>query len=361
MLGSAISKQALLLHSPYAFVLLRFEIVRPDIQKNLDVFLFLGVLRNMENAKIIIPECLKGAKYLHPGYGPAFRKMLEQPEVMADFINSILHLDGKRKVVDLATAFEQPIDVFYPENKTFFFDAHVSTADRRYMDLELQRARHAFFVERTLIYNAYHVIHSKRIFEIAREKEKLKDNAVFRRRYELPELMSVWICNFTPRPDGPEHDDYRDYWAVYSGNDLKKKVALPVSEKIKYLIIDLPKFVKDHPAIDTRESFWLHLIALGVPAMPQTDDLIFSKAINNLLVVNASQDLLNRQAEMMTFNYSHEMDDIEAMLIDARNDGRELGHDDVFGVLRDVGVSANQIAEVQTRLAALKSQEANCK
>ena len=261
-------------------------------------FLFLGVLHDMEISKITIPECLRGVKYLHPGYGPAFRKMLEQPEVMADFINSILHLDGNRKAVDLMTAFEQPVDVFYPENKTFFFDAHVSTTDRCYMDLELQRARHAYFVDRTLIYNAYHVIHSKRVFEIAREKEKLEDNEVFRRRYELPELVSVWICNFRPRP-GCEQDDYRDCWAVYSDNDLKKKVALPVSEKIKYLIIDLPKFVKDHPAIDTRESFWLHLIAFGVPAMPQTDDPIFCKAINNLLVVNASQDLLNRQAEML--------------------------------------------------------------
>ena len=77
--------------------------------------------------------------------------------------------------------------------------------------------------------------------------------------------------------------------------------------------------------------------------------------------MNASQDLLNRQAEMMTFNYSHEMDDIEAMLIDAKNDGLEQGlergRDDVLGVLRDVGISANQIAEVRTRLAALDNHE----
>lgn len=87
--------------------------------------------------------------------------------------------------------------------------------------------------------------------------------------------------------------------------------------------------------------------------MPQTDDPIFCKAINNLLVVNASQELLNRQAEMMTFYYSHEMDDIEAMLTDAKNNTLN----DVFDVLRDVGVSANQIAEVQTRLAALDNHE----
>ena len=64
---------------------------------------------------------------------------------------------------------------------------------------------------------------------------------------------------------------------------------------------------------------------------------------------------------MMTFNYSHEMDDIEAMLIDAKNDGLEQGlergRDDVLGVLRDVGISANQIAEVRTRLAALDNHE----
>ena len=71
----------------------------------------------------------------------------------------------------------------------------------------------------------------------------------------------------------------------------------------------------------------------------------------------------------MTFNYSHEMDDIEAMLIDAKNDGREegleqglergleQGHDDVLSVLRDVGISANQIAEVRTRLAVLGNHE----
>lgn len=47
------------------------------------------------------------------------------------------------------------------------------------------------------------------------------------------------------------------------------------------------------------------------------------------------------------------MDDIEAMLTDAKNNTLN----DVFDVLRDVGVSANQIAEVQTRLAALDNHE----
>ena len=95
--------------------------------------------------------------------------------------------------------------------------------------------------------------------------------------------------------------------------------------------------------------------------MPQTDDPIFCKAINNLLVVNASQELLNRQVEMMTFNYSHEMDDYEAMLIDAKNDARTAVREEVraevraedFKVFESLGVSkeilekARRIVEVQ--------------
>ena len=45
----------------------------------------------------------------------------------------------------------------------------------------------------------------------------------------------------------------------------------------------------------------------------------------------------------MTFNYSHEMDDIEAMLIDAKNDGleqgRELERAENFKVFESLGVS----------------------
>jgi hypothetical protein len=281
---------------------------------NLDVFLFSGE-KCMESEQIIIPDVLKGKTFLDPGYGPAFRKMLEPKEVMADFINSILHLNGCEEVVDLASQFERPIDTFYPENKTLYFDAHVTTRGCQYLNIELQNAHHAFFVDRSLIYNAHHVIHSKRDFEIARKNEKIVKNEIMARRYELPQIISVWICKFSPRPE-VEHDDFRDYWGIYSGNDLAKGRTLPVSEKIKYLIIDLPKFIKTHPAIDTRESFWLHLIACGVEAMPPTNDPIFRQAIENLRIVNASQELLNRQEKAMTYNYEHEVDDYEAIIKD---------------------------------------------
>ena len=186
----------------------------------------------IENRNIIIPDCLKGQEFLHPGYGPAFRKMLEKKEVMADFINSILHLEEGKKVADLTCQFERPIDRFYPENKTLYFDAHVTTQDRQYMNIELQHATHAFFVDRTILYNTLHIIHSKHDYEIAREKEPIKKNEVMARRYELPQVISIWICNFTPR-QGVKHDGSCDFWGIYNKNDLGKDLPLPVSEKNK--------------------------------------------------------------------------------------------------------------------------------
>ena len=75
--------------------------------------------------------------------------------------------------------------------------------------------------------------------------------------------------------------------------------------------------------------------------------------------MNASQDLLNRQAEMMTFNYSHEMDDIEAMLIDAKKDGleqgRELERAENFKVFESLGVS-KEILEKARRIVEKQNE-----
>ena len=56
---------------------------------------------------------------------------------------------------------------------------------------------------------------------------------------------------------------------------------------------------------------------------------------------------------MMTFNYSHEMDDYEAMLIDAKNDARTAVREEVrtedFKVFESLGVS-REILEKARRI-----------
>ena len=58
---------------------------------------------------------------------------------------------------------------------------------------------------------------------------------------------------------------------------------------------------------------------------------------------------------MMTFNYSHEMDDIEAMLIDAKNDGRELERAENFKVFESLGVS-KEILEKARRIVEKRNE-----
>ena len=96
----------------------------------------------MQNPQVIVSEIFKGLKFLHPC------KMLEQKEILVDFLNSTLHLGNGHKVVDLTCQFERPFDRFYAENKTFYF---ITTQDRRYLNVVLQNAHHAFFIDRSIL------------------------------------------------------------------------------------------------------------------------------------------------------------------------------------------------------------------
>ncbi len=61
----------------------------------------------------------------------------------------------------------------------------------------------------------------------------------------------------------------------------------------------------------------------------------------------------------MTFNYSHEMDDYEAMLIDAKNDARTAVREEVrtedFKVFESLGVS-KEILEKARRIVEKQNE-----
>lgn len=48
-----------------------------------------------------------------------------------------------------------------------------------------------------------------------------------KRRYEIPFVFAVWICNFPINSD----KNYRDAWRIYSENSIAKNAPQPVTEK----------------------------------------------------------------------------------------------------------------------------------
>ena len=108
-----------------------------------------------------IPEILRGKRYLDPSYDPAFYALLDDEEALADFINSLLHLEDGRKIKSMKYTFNQPLILRAPEAKEIKFDIHAWTEDNRCMDIEIQRASHPFFTDRVLLYGAYLTIDGK--------------------------------------------------------------------------------------------------------------------------------------------------------------------------------------------------------
>ena len=90
--------------------------------------------------------------------------------------------------------------------------------------------------------------------------------------------------------------------------------ALPISRKNRYIIIDLPNFVKLRKGVKTREDFWLRLISRGPLQVPETEDPIFANALDRLRVSRMSPELLKALEANMFDHHEYEAIEAEAFL-----------------------------------------------
>ena len=131
------------------------------------------------------------------------------------------------------------------------------------------------------------------------------------RYYELPETVSIWLCN---DPILKPKDIYKDVWSTYSEHDVKSGYALPISRKNRYIIVDLPNFLQLRKGVKTREDFWLRLISRGPLQVPETVDPIFANALDRLRVSRMNPELLKALEANMFDHHEYEALEAEAFL-----------------------------------------------
>ena len=270
-----------------------------------------------------IPEIFEGVKYLDPKYEPAFRELFDDKVILTDFLNTILHLKEGGKIDNLEFKFESKTQFKIPERRAVTLDIFAHTEDNRFLDIEMQRAGHPFFIDRVFYYSAFLAIKGKQQYAKSADFKKLPEEEQLKRRYELPETISIWICNFHPRENCTA---YRDEWAIYSKADMENcgsnAAPLPVTEKIKYILLDLPNFVKYCNKLESREMRWLYLLAnAGVEEdLPDMEDDILNQAMGRISVESASEDLLKTQEHSMIAQ-----DEIICRLAEGKLQGIEEG------------------------------------
>jgi hypothetical protein len=257
----------------------------------------------------------QGEQFLLPYYSETFRVLMDDKDTIRDMLNCLLGLDSDHEIIDLDYEFEKPIDIFMPEDDAARLDVWVTTKDNRYFNIELQNRNHPFFLDRLKLYNSYQTLRGKfeynrsTYFKLMDEKQR---SVHF---YELPETVSIWLCNFQILKS---RNIFKDTWAVYSEDDVNNSDsahrALPVFNKNGYIIVDLPNFKRLRKNISSREDYWLKLLSQGPLEVPESKDPIFRDALNRLRVSHIKPELLKVLEEHMFDKHADEAIEAEIWL-----------------------------------------------
>ena len=257
-----------------------------------------------------VREKFEGQMYLDPTYDPAFKALFDSEEALKDFLDGVLGLEGENKIKTLRFNFDKALIFRVPQEKKVVFDIFATAGYNRFFNIEMQRLGGEFFIDRTMLYKAFHIIKGRKEMELSDEFKALSEDQKEYRRYELPECVSVWICNFDlPAAKG----EVRDEWGLYSNYALKKmaeqkKVAAPISKKNKYIFLSVPSFKKTVEEVDTTVDKWLYLLnhAKDGKELPNFGSKIMKDAIERIKVANAPDELLTAQEKNMTTKEDYE-------------------------------------------------------
>ncbi|MBR4398544.1 MAG: PD-(D/E)XK nuclease family transposase [Fibrobacter sp.] len=236
---------------------------------------------------------------------------MDDKDTIRDVLNSLLQLDRDHEIVDLEYEFEKPIDIFMPENDPARLDVWVHTRDNRYLNIEMQNKVHSFFFDRMQLYNSYLTLRGKYEFNRSDYFLGLPEEERRYRYYELPETVSIWLCNGSILRS---KEIYKDAWSTYSEYEVKSGNALPISRKNRYIVVDLPNFLQLRKGVKTREDFWLRLISRGPLQVPETEDPIFANALDRLRVSRVNPELLKALEANMFDHHEYEALEAEAFL-----------------------------------------------
>ena len=299
-----------------------------------------------------VPERLQGQVYLDPKFDTGFKELFDSEDALKDFLDGVLQLEGDDKIKSLTFSFDKTVTMRSALSKKVILDIFATTGTGRFIDVEMQKAEHDFFIDRAVLYKAFLIIKGKQEMEHSKEFLALSKVERESKRYELPETVSIWICDFN-LPDSKE-GEYIDEWALYSRNSLKNSSTTPIFEKNKYIIISLPRFKKSIGEIHGSVDAWLYLLnhAGEGKELPNFGNEILEEALERIRVDNADDDLLTRQEKDMVTQ-----EEIETRLaggmIRAQAEGLAKGHRDAIAVLQGMNLPPEQISEFKAKLATL--------
>lgn len=178
------------------------------------------------------------AKYINPLTDFGFKKLFgtePNKNLLIDFLNELL--PKRHQIKDLSYAKNEHLGAKVID-RSAVFDLYCIGENKERFIVEMQKAKQNYFKDRSVYYSSFP------IQEQAKKKEW---------DYRLTPVYTVGILDFIFE----EHKSETDLVHLVELKDQNCKVFY---DKLKYIYVELPKFVKTETELDTHFDKWLFVL-----------------------------------------------------------------------------------------------------
>ena len=178
------------------------------------------------------------ARFVNPYTDFGFKKLFGEEaskDLLIDFLNELLPIE--HKIVSLTFQNPEKLGVAAAERKAIF-DIHCEDEKGGRFVVEIQKAKIRFFKDRAVFYTT---------FPIREQAEKGDWN------FKLNPIYCVAILDFTFGDERPQKD-------YVSNVRLKDQYCQVFYEKLTYIFIEMPRFVKKANELENHFDKWLYFL-----------------------------------------------------------------------------------------------------
>ncbi|PIQ19879.1 MAG: hypothetical protein COW65_18230 [Cytophagales bacterium CG18_big_fil_WC_8_21_14_2_50_42_9] len=278
------------------------------------------------------------AKYINPFTDFGFKKIFSEEAskpLLIDFLNALL--PEQNKIIDLTFKNTEQLGLTDIDRKAIY-DIYCENDKGEKFIVELQKAKQNYFKERTIYYAT---------FPIREQAEKGDWN------YKLRAVYCIGILDFT-------FDDYEtepERNEVVHTIKLKNQNGKVFYDKLTYIYLEMPNFIKQETELSTRLDKWLYFIKnledfQSIPAIFK--DEVFAQAFEKAELANLEPAELDKYENSLKV-YRDLIGVIDTAFDEGKIEGRLEGKLEVVKSAKQMGLSSKDIA----KLTGLSEEEIN--
>jgi conserved hypothetical protein (putative transposase or invertase) len=265
---------------------------------------------------------ISGSKYLNPLVDFSFKRIFASEtnkDLLIDFLNELIIREDK--IIDLTYRPTEQLGAEEHDRKAVF-DIYCKTDKDEYCIVEMQKAKQANFKDRSIYYSTFPI-----------QEQAVKGNW----NYELHAVYTIAILDFTLFNETEEDKNcYREEVKL-----VRVSTKTVFYDKLSYVYIELPKFVKSLDELETNFDRWMYLLK-SLPTLNDRPKEIQGKIFDKFFKI-AEINKLTPQ-EMKDYNKSIlEYSDVRDAANCAREEGFKEGEEKGRKILeeREIEIAKN--------------------